>query len=140
MLKLTALTSPLVAACSTSSGGLGRGHRQRLLADHVPAGGEDRLRLGDVEIVRRGDVDDLDRRVLQEGLERRVGARHAQGVGAGRAALGRAAEHAAHLDADAAQLLDVDGPDEARADDRGADVGDPPHDLLTHLLVRAANV
>ena len=39
---------------------LGRGHRQRLLADDVLAGGEDRLRLREVEVVGRGDVDDVD--------------------------------------------------------------------------------
>ncbi len=43
------------------------------------------------------------------------------------AALRRAAEDAAHLDADPAQGLDVDRADEARPDDGGADVGDPAH-------------
>ncbi len=106
---------------------LGGRHRQRLLADDVPAGGQDLLRLGDVEVVGRGDVDDLDRRILEDGVERRVGVTDAEGLGTLCAALRRAAEHAADLDADAPQLLDVDRADEAGADDGGANVGDPAH-------------
>ena len=106
---------------------IGRRHRQRLLADDVPPGLEDLARLRHVEVVGRGDVDDLDRRVVEQGLERGVGAVDAERPGALLAAFRRAAEDAADLHADPAQLLDVDGADEARADDGRADVGDPPH-------------
>ena len=114
---------------------LGRGHRQRLLADDVPAGREDGLRLGEVEIVGGGDVDDVDRLVAEEVVEGGVCARDAEAGRTSGAALGRAAEHAADLDADAAERLDVDGPDEARADDRGADVGDPCHEVAHPLAL-----
>ena len=133
MLKLTALTRPLAVACATSAAGLGRGQGERLLADDVPAAGQDPLGLRDVEVVRRRDVDDLDRGIVQQLVERRVGARDAERVGPEAPSLGRAAEHAANLDTDPAQRLDVHRPDEARADDGRADVGDPPHALLTHL-------
>ena len=43
--------------------------------------------------------------------------------------------HAAHLDADAPKILNVDGPDEARADDGGAEVGDPCHEVAHPLVV-----
>ena len=69
-----------------------------------------------------------------------IGARDAEGLGPDPAALRRAAEDAANLDPDPAQRLDVDGADEARADDGRADVGDPPHALFTHLFVSGANV
>ena len=48
------------------------GHRERLLADDVPAAGEDRGGLLHVEVVGRGDVDDVHRRVGQEGVERGI--------------------------------------------------------------------
>ena len=115
------------------AGGLRRGHRQRLLADDVPPGCEDLAGLRDVEVVRRGDVDDVDGRVREHLVQRLVGVRDAERLGPGRATLRRAAEDAAHLDADPAQLLDVDGPDEPRADDGRADLGNPPRAQLTHL-------
>ena len=108
-------------------GRLRGGHRQRLLADDVLAGGEDRRRLRDVEVVRRGDVDDVDGRVGEDLVEGGVGVADAQGVGPGGAALRGAAEDAADVDADPAELLDVDGPDESGADDGGTDVGEPAH-------------
>ena len=103
------------------------------------AGGEDGLRLRDVEVVGRGDVDDVDGRVVEERLQRGVGARDAERLGPRRAALRGAAKDAADLHADAAQGFDVDGADEARADDGRADVGDPPHATIHHhWLVRTA--
>ncbi len=131
MLKLVALTRPLAAASSTSSAELVGRHRQRLLADDVAAGGQDGLRLGDVQVVGRGDVDDVDGRIGQEVVEGGVGARDTEGVGPGGAALRRAAEDAADLDADPPQRFHVDRADEARPDDGRADVGDPPHPVLT---------
>ena len=127
MLKFTALTRPLASAAATRPADSAGGHRQRLLADDVLAGGEDRRRLRDVEVVRRGDVDDVDGRVREDLVEGRVGVADAQGVGPGRAALRGAAEDAADVDADAAELLDVDRPDEPGADDGGTDVGEPAH-------------
>ena len=112
-------------------GRLRRRHRQRLLADDVLPGREDGLRLRDVQVVRRRHVDDVHGRVGEEVVERRVGARHAEGVGPGGAALGRAAEDAADVDADAPQRLDMDRADESRADDGRADVGEPPHPAPT---------
>ena len=64
------------------------------------------------------------RRVREELVERRVRRGHVQGAGARRATLRAAAEDAAHVDADPAQRLDVDGPDEPGADDGGTDVGE----------------
>ena len=117
---------------------LGRRHRQRLLADDVATGGEDGLRLREVEVVGRGDVDRVDRRVVEERLERVVRARDAERLGPGRATFRGAAEHATDPDADAAQGLDMDRADEARADHGRADIGDPPHATFTHWLVRAS--
>ena len=77
-------------------------------------------------------MDDVDGRVGEQLVERGVGLRDAEGLGAGRAALGGAAEDAANLDPDAAKRLDVDGADEARPDHRGADARDPArHARLT---------
>ena len=78
-------------------------------------------------------MDDVDERIVEQLVERCVGARDAERVRPDAATLRRAAEHAAHLDADPAQRLDVHRSDESRADDGRADVGDPPHALLTHL-------
>src|SRR5262249_61122270 len=47
-------------------GRFGRGHRQRLFADHVFAGGEGAAGVVEVVAVRRGDVDDLHVRVGEE--------------------------------------------------------------------------
>ena len=121
MLKFVALTSPVAAAAATSSRRLLGRHRERLLADDVPAGGEDRQRLRDVEVVGRRDVDDVDAGVGEEVVERRIARATPSAVGAAAPRSGRAAEHAADLDADPAQRLDVDGADEAGPDDGGAD-------------------
>ena len=56
--------------------------RQGLLADDVAAGGQDRRRLADVEVVGGGDVDDVDRRVGEQLVERRVGAWRRRGPSA----------------------------------------------------------
>ena len=96
---------PLRAASSTRpADSVGR-HRQRLLAHDVLAGGEDRLRLRDVEVVRGRDVDDVDARVVEDRVEA-TGRPWPTPSAAARAAprSGGAAEHAADLDADPAQL------------------------------------
>ena len=113
---------------------LRRRHRQRLLAHDVAARREDRQGLRQVQVVRRGDVDDLDARVVEQVVERVVGARDAEDRGPCRATFRGAAEDAVDPDADAPERLDVDGADEPRADDGRADVGDPPHAWLTRWL------
>ena len=60
---------------ATSSADSRRRHRQRLLAHDVPAGGEDLPDLRVVQLVGRGDVDDLDALVGQQLLEAAVCAR-----------------------------------------------------------------
>ena len=57
---------------------LGRGQRERLLAHHVAIGGEDLLDLGVVQLVGRGDVDDLDCVVGEQFVQGCIGARQAQ--------------------------------------------------------------
>ena len=111
---------------------LGRRHRQGLLADDVAPGFEDLAGLGYVEVVRRGDVDDVDGLVGQEGLQRGIGASHAERLGPLASTVGAAAEDAPDAHADPAQRLDVDGADEARPDDGRADLRDPAHDALLH--------
>ena len=135
MLKFAALTSPVARGQPDHLARLVGRHRERLLADDVTAGGEDRHRLREMEVVRRRDVHGIDRRVVEQRLERRIGARDAERRGPRLASFRRAAQHAADLDADPAQGLDVDRADEARADDRGSDVGDPAHALLTWCAV-----
>src|SRR5438094_8692393 len=95
----------------------------------MSTGGQDGLRVRKVEMVRRCDVDDVHRIVGQERLEGRVGAGHTQLSGTRLAAFWRAPEHAANLDADPAQLLNVDGADEPGADHRGADARALAHAL-----------
>ena len=85
-------------------------------------------------------MDDVDRRVVEERVERGVGPRDPEGGRPRLAPFRGAAEDAADLDADPAQRLDVDGADEARADDGGPDVGDPRVMPLTHLRCGAATV
>ena len=71
-----------------TSGVVGR-HRQRLLADDVLAGTQDRQRLLDVDVVGRRDMDDVDGVVRQEVIERRVRDADAERVGARLPSLGR---------------------------------------------------
>ncbi len=112
-------------------------HRQRLLAHDVLAGREDVAALADVQVVRGGDVDDVDGVVRQQVLKGVVGAWDAERVDPRLATFRRAAEHAADLHADPPQCLHVDRADEPRPDDGGADVGDRSHRCcLTHWLVR----
>ena len=127
MLKLTALTTPAPRGEVDEARRIGRRHPERLLAHDVSSGFEDLARLRHVEMVGRRDVDHLDRRVVENGLERGIGAVDAQRPGAFLAPFRRAAQDSAHLHADPPQLFDVDSPDEARPDDGRADVGDPPH-------------
>src|SRR5262245_37198824 len=77
-----------------------------------------------MEVVRGGDVDDLDAVVGQEVVKGRVGMSDAEGVGPCRATFRGTAQHAAHVHADPPQSLHVDGPDEPGPDDGGTDIGD----------------
>ena len=90
------------------------------------AGRQDLPRLLDVEVVRRGHMDDVDGRVCEDRFEGWIGARDAERLRLGLAMFRRDFEDAAHLDADPPQLLYVDGADETRADNGRADVGEPP--------------
>ena len=93
--------------------GLLRRHRERLLADDVLARGEHLLRLRMVQVVRRRQVDDVDRVVGEQRLERVV---HGRDRLRGRA-LGRGADDAGDVDAEQPQRVHVDDADEAGADD-----------------------
>ena len=95
---------------------LGRGDRKRLLADDVLPGGEDRLHLRVVKIVRRREMDDIDAVVRQERVEIRAHRPQPLGFGSPRTR----PDHAHHLDAETPERVDVDGGDEACADDAGA--------------------
>jgi hypothetical protein len=78
------------------------GHREWLLADDMLARPQRGLRLAEVEVVRRRDVDGGHAVVREELLERGVRLRHAERVGTCRATFRGAAEHADHVHADAA--------------------------------------
>ena len=99
-----------------------RGHRQGLLAHDVPARREDRLDLRVVQLVGRRDVDDVDPVVVEQLVQRGVGAADVDLLRAGGGAVARGAEQAGDVDADPAQGLDVHRADEAAADHGGADV------------------
>ncbi len=129
MLKLTAPIRPEASATADQLGRLGRGHGQRLLADHVATGGQDLSRLRHVQVVGRCDMHDLDGLVVEQGLERGVGPGDAEGGRPLRTAFRAAAEDPADVDADAPQGFDVDGADEAGADDGGPDRGGHPRRL-----------
>ena len=82
------------------------------------------LRVLVMKVIRRGDVDDVDARVVEHRLEALVGRRQADLLGARRGALVARTDDAVHLDAQPPQRLDVDGADEAGADDGGADLAE----------------
>ena len=110
--------------------GLAGGHRQRLLADDVPTRGQDGLGLGNVEVVRRGDMDDVHPRVDQQFVERAIGPGDSERRGAVGASFRGAAEDAANRHADPAQRLNVDGTDEPRPDHGGADAREVAHSVV----------
>ena len=108
-------------------GRLLRGHGQRLLAQHVLAGLERGLRHLEVQLVRRADVDRLDRLVVEQLLQRAVGLRCADRRGELRGLGVRDTEDAHDLAARPPQRLGVHPAHEPRPDDRHAD---PRHALL----------
>ncbi len=85
------------------------------------AGGERGERLLDVDLVRRGDVDDIDVRRAQHGavIVVAVDFRNAPLVRGGLGVLGRAAD-GGDLHAEALEGFDVNRADESGADDTGA--------------------
>ena len=119
--------------------GLRGGHRERLLAHHVAAGGQDRLDLGVVELVGRRDVDDVHARVGEQ-LVQAAHTRAARPAASARVdgPLGGGAEDAVDRDAQAAERLHVDRADEAGADDGRADV-DGPSPRASSLRVACSN-
>jgi hypothetical protein len=100
-------------------GGLARVERERLLADHVLARLQHRLDLRVMEVVGRRDVHDVHARVLEHRLEAVVGLGQPGGARLLPRALRCRAHHAEHLDAEAAQRVDVDDSDETGAHHRG---------------------
>ena len=84
-------------------------------ARHLP-----RLRV--VQVVRRRQVDDVDRVVVEQLLERGVHRRELLR----RRALGRRADDAGDLDAEEPERVDVHDADESRADDAGAERRERP--------------
>jgi hypothetical protein len=108
-------------------GGLFRRHRQRFLADHVLAGGEDGLHLLVMGVVGRRDMDHVDTVIGQQVVERGIGMGHPDLGGPRGAALGGGAEDAPHLHAQPPERLHMYRADEARADHRGADCSEIRH-------------
>ena len=129
MLKLTAFTFPLRAASSTRSADSLGGHGQWLLAHDVATGVEDEAHLGVMEVIRRGDVHDLDAVVAEQLLEAAVASRETELTRARGGPLRARCEDAVHVHAEATKGLDVHGPDEAAADDGGPDLARGPHAL-----------
>ncbi len=80
------------------------------------------LDLRKVLAVGRRDVDHVDRVVAEQLVEVAIGAWNAEPGGPFGAAFIARAKQTAHLDADAAQSLDMDGADEATADHGRANI------------------
>ena len=105
--------------------------RERLLADDVLAGRQGALRQVRVEVVRRADVDDVDRRVVDEGLGALVGRLGAEAAGRLARPLRARGGHAGEDAAGGGDGAGMDGPDEAGARDRGPQ-GPPRHCAHRH--------
>jgi hypothetical protein len=75
-----------------------------------------------VQVVRGGEVDDVDAVVVQNRLERVVRLGEVVGVRLGGGAFAARADDAGDFDAEATERLDVDDADEAGAGDRRSDV------------------
>src|SRR5437867_12838157 len=80
-----------------------------------------------VEVVGRGDVDDVDPLIVEHRLKALVGGRKPELARSRRRSVVRGADDAVDLDAKPAQSLHVDDPDEAGAGDRGPDPAESPH-------------
>jgi hypothetical protein len=100
---------------------LGRGQRERLLADDVLAGRERRLHLRVVQVIGRRQVHDIDALVCEQCVVALVDGREPLRPGSVRAR----ADDAGNLDPEPAQCIDVDGADEAGAHDTGPQLVDP---------------
>jgi hypothetical protein len=87
----------------------------------VLSGGQRRRCLRVVKVIRRGDVDHVDPRVGQHGLEGLVGRRQAERGSAFRGPGMAGSNDPVHLHAEPAQRLDVHRADEAGPDDGSAD-------------------
>jgi hypothetical protein len=87
-------------------------------------GGQCRRGLLVVEVIRRGDVDHIDSRVGQHGLQALVCGRQAKRDSALDGSGAAGSNHAVNLHAHAAQRFDVNHADETGADDSGADFSD----------------
>ena len=114
-------------------GRLRRGQRKRLLADDIPAGREDLLGLGIVQIVGRRDVDHANAVIAQEVVERGVGGGNAHLLRSGSAERRRGFEQSDDVDSDSPEGLDVDRADETAANHGGADVATVCHEETDYL-------
>ena len=97
------------------------------------AGGQRGCGLRVVQVIRRGDVDDIDPLVVQHGLEAVVGGRQAKRASAFRGPGMAGSNDTMHLNAQATQGFHVHHADEARTHHGRADSSDRPRrDLLSH--------
>src|ERR1700687_2309391 len=92
----------------------------------MPARRQRRLGFRVVQVIRRGDMDDVDPRVSEHGLEALVGRWQAERSGAFRGPGVAGPNDSMHLHAQPAQGFDMHEAYEARADDGRADFGDRP--------------
>src|SRR5438552_3801814 len=103
-------------------------------------GGQSRGRLGEVQVIRRGDVDDINARVAQHRLEALVCRRQVQrGSSLGGSRM-TGSNDSVNLHAKAAQGLDVHHADEAGSDDGGANFADGPRSHRFLAEPRSAGV
>jgi hypothetical protein len=122
MLKLTAAIRPLAAASATSSAASAEVTRAASRRRHA-ARRKDLLHLRVVAMVGRGDVDRLNRRVVEPVVERGIDLLDADRPGPFACAFGAAAHHAAHAHAETPRGLDVRA-DAAAADDGRAEIAE----------------
>ena len=111
---------------------LRRGRRERFLAHDMLAGGQRRRGLRVMQTIGRGDMDHVDPRVGQHGLEARIRGRQAEGSRAFRGPRMARTDDTVHLHAEPPQRLDVHRPDKAGPDDRSPDVADRSRGLRLH--------
>ena len=103
-------------------GGLGGVERQRLLADDVLPGIEDRMGLFGVEVVGGGEVHHVYVGVIEGGLQVGEGGWEIGCLRLLAGPLRARADHADHFHPEPAQRLDVSHADEPDPNDRGSDV------------------
>src|SRR6266702_5700719 len=103
-------------------------------------GGQGRGRLREVQVIWRGDVDDVDARISQHCLDALVGRRQVQCSGARRGPRMAGSDDPVNLHTQAAQGLDVHYADETGPDDRRSDFADGPRTQGFFFEPRSAGV